>query len=84
MPEKEKEQEKPSPEPVEGTVYLATHGYATSSATVRVRLVQQSPTANPKLVEAARRLAQRLNEEEGDEEKRIEHIPEAPLILPEE
>jgi hypothetical protein len=47
-----------------------------------VRLIQQSPTANPKLVEAARKFAQRLKEKEGDEEEHIDYIPEAPLILP--
>jgi hypothetical protein len=47
-----------------------------------VRLIQQSPTANPKLVEAARKFAQRLKEKEGEEEEHIDYIPEAPLILP--
>jgi hypothetical protein len=40
-----------------------------------VRLIQQSPTANPKLVEAARKFAQRLKEKEGDEKEHIDYIP---------
>jgi hypothetical protein len=47
-----------------------------------VRLIQQSPTANPRLVEAARKFAQKSKEKEGEEEEHIDYIPEAPLILP--
>ena len=85
MPEDPKEQEqeqsaKPSGKPVEGIVRLS--GTAAATAQIRVRLIQESPTADPKLVEAARKYMQKLKEKEGDEEKHIDHVPEAPLILP--
>jgi hypothetical protein len=41
----------------EGTGGIQTAGTVTSSGSVRVRLIQQSPTANPKLAEAARKFA---------------------------
>jgi hypothetical protein len=81
MPENPEEQEQsdnPSGKTLEGNVEIRV----ASSATLRVRLIQQSPTADPKLVEAARKFAQKLKEKEGDEEERIDRIPEAPLILP--
>jgi hypothetical protein len=81
-PEEQKQSEKPSSDTEEGKVRIPLSGTATASAQIRVRLIQQSPTADPKLVEAARKYAQKLKEKEGDEEKRIDHIPEAPLILP--
>src|ERR1700694_2024562 len=83
MPEEKQPQSDESPgKVVEGRVRIQAAGTATSSGHVRVRLIQQSPTANPKLVEAARKFAQRLKEKEGDEEEHIDYIPEAPLILP--
>ena len=83
MAEKKQPQSDESPgKTAEGTVRIQTAGTVTSSGSVRVRLIQQSPTANPKLVEAARKFAQRLKEKEGDEEEHIDYIPEAPLILP--
>ena len=83
MPEEKQSQSDKSPgKTAEGTVRIQTAATATASAHVRVRLIQQSPTANPKLVEAARRFAQRLKEKEGDEEEHIDYIPDAPLILP--
>jgi hypothetical protein len=47
----------------------------------RVRLIQQSPTANPELVEAARKFAQKLREKEGDDGEHIDRVPDAPLIV---
>ena len=83
MAEEKQPQSDESPgKTAEGTVRIQTAGTVTSSGSVRVRLIQQSPTANPKLVEAARKFAQRLKEKEGDEEEHIDYIPEAPLILP--
>jgi hypothetical protein len=83
MPEEKQPQSDESPgKTEEETVRIQAAGTVTSSGSVRVRLVQQSPTANPKLVEAARKFAQRLKEKEGDEEEHIDYIPEAPLILP--
>ena len=77
-PEEQEQSDKPSGKTLEGKVEIR----AASSATLRVRLIQQSPTADPKLVEAARKFAQKLKEKEGDEEEHIDYIPEAPLILP--
>jgi hypothetical protein len=37
--------------------------------------------ANPKLVEAARKFAEKLKEQEGEEEETIDNVPEAPLLL---
>ena len=83
MAEEKQPQSDESPgKTAEGTVGIQTAGTVTSSGSVRVRLIQQSPTANPKLVEAARKFAQRLKGKEGDEEEHIDYIPEAPLILP--
>ena len=77
-PEEQEQSDKPSGKTLEGKVEIR----AASSATLRVRLIQQSPAADPKLVEAARKFAQKLKEKEGGEEERIDRIPEAPLILP--
>jgi hypothetical protein len=52
------------------------------TANVRVRLIQSSPDADPKLVEVARQMAQELKEKQGDVEEHIDYIPEAPLVLP--
>jgi hypothetical protein len=76
------EKQTQSDESTGGAIRIQNAGIVTSSGSVRVRLIQQSPTANPKLVEAARKFAQRLKEKEGDEEEHIDYIPEAPLILP--
>jgi hypothetical protein len=83
MPEeKQPQSNESSGKTVEGTVRIQAAGTITSSGSVRVRLIQQSPTVNPRLVEAARKFAQRLKEKEGDKEEHIDYIPEAPLILP--
>ena len=55
----------------EGTMRIQTADTVTSSGSVRVRLIQQSPTANPRLVEAARKFAQRSKEKEGEEEETL-------------
>ena len=73
-PEEQEQSDKPSGKTLEGKVEIR-------AASLRVRLIQQSPTADPKLVEAARKFAQKLKEKEGNEEERIDRIPEAPLIL---
>ena len=58
MAEEKQPQSDESPgKTAEGTVRIQTAGTVTSSGSVRVRLIQQSPTANPKLVEAARKFA---------------------------
>jgi hypothetical protein len=77
-PEEQEQSDKPSVKTLEGKAEIR----AAASATLRVRLIQESPTADPKLVEAARKYVQKLKEKEGDDEKRIDRIPEAPLILP--
>ena len=84
MPNDKQEQPlKPPAKPVEGGVHrVRAAAAATSSADVRVRLIQQSPTANPKLVEEARKFAREVKEKQGDAEERIDYIPEAPLIVP--
>jgi hypothetical protein len=73
------EQQPDKPVPVNVGVQLA--GTATASARIHVRLIQASPAANPKLVEAARRFAEKLKEQEGDQEEVIDDIPEAPSLL---
>jgi hypothetical protein len=55
-----------------------------ASAQVNVRLIQSSRDANPKLVEVARQLAREFKEKHGDVEQHIDHIPEAPLVLPDQ
>jgi hypothetical protein len=56
MAEEKRPQSDESPgETAEGAVSIQTAGKVTSSGNARVRLIQQSPTANPKLVEAARK-----------------------------
>jgi hypothetical protein len=55
-----------------------------SSGQVNVRLIQSSPDANPKLVEVARQLAREFKEKHGEVEEHLDHIPEAPLVLPDQ
>jgi hypothetical protein len=82
MPEEEQQEKNQSDKPAEGTIHNATvYIQAGVRMEVRPRLIQQSPTANPDLVEAARKLAQNLREQEALD---AQHIPEAPLILPDE
>jgi hypothetical protein len=86
MPEEEQQEknqsDKPDIKPAEGTIHNATvRIQAGVRMEVRPRLIQQSPTANLDLVEAARKLAQKLQEQEAFD---AQHIPEAPLILPDE
>jgi hypothetical protein len=52
---------------------------ATSSGQLRVRLIQSSPDADPKLVEEARKFERELKEQ-GSEDPIV--YREAPLILP--
>jgi hypothetical protein len=69
----------PAETPVEGNIHAAAK--VGSSAHVRVRLIQHSPAADPKLVEEARQFARELKEKEGPKEDPINPIPEAPLIV---
>jgi len=77
MPEEEQESDKPAGK----VTNVAVNIHATSTMSARVRLIQQSPTANPELVEAARKFAQKLREKEGDDGEHIDRVPDAPLIV---
>jgi hypothetical protein len=80
MPENtESEQQPEKPVPMNVVIQLA--GTATVTGRIHVRLIQESPVANPKLVDAARKFAEKLKKIEGDEEEIIDDIPEAPLLL---
>jgi len=80
MPENTENDRQPDkPVPVNVVIQLA--GTATATARIHARLIQESPVANPKLVEAARKFAEKLKEQEGDEEETIDDVPEAPLLL---
>ena len=67
---------------------MGAHGGIHAKLEVRPRLVQQSPKANPKLVEAARKFAEEVKAREGDAEYYVgmdqEPLPEAPLIVSEQ
>jgi hypothetical protein len=80
-PANERESDKPAETPVEGIVNIHAAAKVGSSAHVRVRLIQHSPAADPKLVEEARQFARELKEKEGPKEDPINPIPEAPLIV---
>ena len=80
-PANERESDKPAETPVEGIVNIHAAAKVGSSAHVRVRLIQHSPAADPKLVEEARQFARELKEKEGPKEDPVNPIPEAPLIV---
>ena len=80
-PANERESDKPAETPVEGIVNIHAAAKVGSSAHVRVRMIQHSPAADPKLVEEARRFARELKEKEGPKEDPINPNPEAPLIV---
>ena len=67
-------------------VRISLSATSTSSAEVHPRLIQQSPFANPELVEAARKFAEEVKQKEGDAEYSVgldqEPLPDAPLIVP--
>ena len=80
MPENTENDRQPDkPVPVNVAIHLA--GTSTATARIHARLIQESPVANPKLVEAARKFAEKIKEQEGDEEETIDDVPEAPLLL---
>ena len=81
MPDDKAEQpDKPPGKSVEGTVRIQPGMTATANAQVRVRLIQHSPDADPKLVEEVRKFERELKEQ-GSEDS-IDPDREAPLILP--
>jgi hypothetical protein len=67
---------------MDGKVEISPAATATSSAEVRVRLIQHSPAADPKLVEEALEFARELKQEIVHNKDAVNLSPEAPLILP--
>ncbi len=81
-PVNEQQPDKPAEKPVYGVVNIQAAAKVSSSAQVRVRLIQHSPAADPKLVEEVRKFERELKEKESQKEDPINPSPEAPLILP--
>jgi hypothetical protein len=78
-PQSEKERNKSA------VVRISTWATVSSSAEVHVRLIQQSPNADPKLVAMAREFAEEVKKKEGEPEYSVEldsePLPDAPLIV---
>jgi hypothetical protein len=77
-PENDKPTDKPPGKPVEGILRISAGATSTSSAHVRVRLIQNSPDADPEMVEEVRKFERELKEKESQNK---DSNLEAPLVL---